>query len=118
MRTERRLLHASYADGPAPRLVLPSAERAFLGLVLVVSGTFTAPQLVSTGATSGLGLWTLGLAGAGLVLWARRPYFPRELLAVLLPLLLFTGWACLSMVWGGDSVPSVQILAVGVGFVG
>jgi hypothetical protein len=100
----------------SPRL--PDLEQMFLALVLLVSGTVTLPQALELGPVSGLGGWTIVISSGAWVLWLLRPYFPRELLWVLLPLMLFAIYASFSLLWGGLTVEGLQNLAVSGGFVG
>src|SRR3712207_5445699 len=94
------------------------SDRSFLTLVLLVSGTVTLPQALNLGPVSGLGGWTIFISSGAWLLWALRPYFPRELLWTLLPLVLFGIFATFSLSWGGLTVEGLQNLAVSAGFAG
>src|SRR5688500_3036193 len=96
----------------------PDLEQMFLALVLLVSGTVTLPQALQLGPVSGLGAWTIAISSGGWVLWLLRPYFPRELLWTLLPLMLFAIYASFTLLWGGLAIEGLQNLAVSAGFVG
>lgn len=93
-------------------------DRTFLVLVLLICGLVTVPQVVDVGGTSGLGVWTMLISAGAWVIWLVRPYFPRELAAVLFPLAFFVMYAVFSLAWGGVNTPAIQNLAVSIGFLG
>jgi O-antigen ligase len=97
---------------------LPDFDRLFLLGVMLVSGTVMLPQAVYFGGTSGLGVWTTLVAGGIWAMWLARPYFPRELARVLLPLAVFTLFSVLSLAWGGASIKAFQNLSVILAFMG
>jgi len=97
---------------------MPDWDQSFLLIVMWVSGTVNLLQCVELGGTTGLGMWTT-LIGAGVwCLWLVRPYYPRELSRVLLPLICFSLYAALSLIWGGVDVKAMQNLSVSIGFTG
>src|SRR5688572_29166473 len=100
----------------SPRV--PDLDQSFLALVLLVSETVTLPQALDLGVVSGLGAWTILISSGAWMLWLLRPYFPRELVWTLLPLVLFGLFATFSLSWGGLTVEGLQNLAVSAGFAG
>jgi hypothetical protein len=97
---------------------MPDLDRSFLLIVMWVCGTVNLMQCVELGGTTGLGIWTT-IVGAGVwCLWLVRPYYPRELSRVLLPLITFSAYAALSLIWGGVDVKALQNLSVSLGFTG
>ena len=108
----------TFADPRPCRVAAPDLVRTFLTLVMLFSGTVMLPQVVSVGGTSGLGVWTILICAGAWVLWSARPYFPREMASVLLPLGFFAVYATTSLAWGGVNVVALQNLAVTVGFLG
>lgn len=99
-------------------LHMPDWDRTFLLLVMWVSGTVNLLQCVGLGETTGLGIWTTAVAAGVWCMWLVKPWFPRELSRVLLPLLSLSVYAALSLTWGGVDVKGLQNLSVSIGFTG
>jgi O-antigen ligase len=97
---------------------MPDLDQSFLLMVMWVSGTVNLLQCVELGGTTGLGIWTTAIAAGVWCLWLVRPYYPRELSRVLLPLISFSLYAALSLAWGGVDVKGLQNLSVSIGFTG
>ncbi len=105
-------------SGELPISRFPQLDRLLLLVVILISGTVTLPTSLNVGGVSMLGFWTTGIAVAAWALWLLRPYFPRELAKVLLPLAMFGMYATISLAWCGANMKSFQNLAVDVGFIG
>ena len=97
---------------------VPPAWRLLIVGTILVCGTVTLPQRVGFGGVSGLGALTIVWCLAAWGLWAPRPWLPGELRGPLLPLVLFTICTLGSMLWYPPAVKGLQVVAVGVGFLG
>ena len=98
---------------------IPAPERLFVLVVLLVSGTVTLPQVVEFGFMTGLGLWSIAIAGGAWCLWLVKPSTPRGLTGVLAPLAAFSGFCLFSPLWGErNGTVWIQLLTVLIGFTG
>ena len=96
----------------------PDAARVLLLIVLLVTGTVDFTRGVSVGGITALGAFTLAGCGAAWAFWITRPYLPTDLLKPLLPLVLFELYAVGSMSWYSPGPKGLQLLAVGLAFLG
>jgi O-antigen ligase len=96
----------------------PDAARVLLLTVLLVTGTVDFTRGVSIGGITALGAFTLAGCGAAWAFWITRPYLPMDLLKPLLPLVLFELYAVGSMSWYSPGPKGLQLLAVGLAFLG
>jgi O-antigen ligase len=96
----------------------PDAARVLLLAVLLVTGTVDFTRGVSVGGVTALGAFTLVGCGAAWAFWFTRPYLPTDLLKPLLPLVLFELYAVGSLSWYSPGTKGLQLLAVGLAFLG
>lgn len=96
----------------------PPMAWLLLGGIVLLGGMVTLPQKLAVGPISGLGAATMLGCGGAWLLWLARPYFPREQLKLLLPLLLFNFYAVGSLLWQSSSMKALQLLCVLLGFFG
>ena len=96
---------------------LPDGSRLLILGTVLVGGTVTIPQRVDVGV-SGLGVLTVVTCLAAWGLWLSRPWLPRHLGSLVLPLALFVGYSAGSLLWYEPTQQGMQNLAVTAGFFG
>jgi O-antigen ligase len=107
------------SDIPSNFFDKPRAPHVLLCALLALCGTVDFLRFINKdGGITGLGALTILGCGAAWGLWLARPYLPHDLLKPLLPLIMFEFYAVGSLLWYSASGSALELLAVGMAFLG
>ncbi len=96
----------------------PDAARVLLIALLALCGSVDLTRGLNIGGITFLGAATLVGCGAAWAIWLMRPFLPNDLIKPLLPLIMFELYATGSMTWYSPGIRGLQLLAVGLSFLG
>lgn len=94
----------------------PNPASLLLILSLLWCGLVTIPQQLPVGPITGGGVATFVITFSAIVLWFRRPSFPRDYFRALLPLVLLLAYAAASTLWYPSGSKGLQLYSVMLGF--